>query len=725
MTKDQDDELVHEFLVESHENLQRLDHELVALERDPANAETLASVFRTIHTIKGTCGFLGFTKLETVAHRGESLLAKLRDGSLTLTPEIASALLALVDAVRQILDCVEHGGSEGDVDYALLLERLAGLEGGTPVRAGTVEDAHAAAADSAAAATPAARTPAAVEATAAGDGAHESQTSNASEGSIRVDLRLLERLMNLVGELVLTRNQVLQCLRAGDSARLAQGCQHLDLVTGELQEGILRTRMQPIASLWSRLPRLVRDVALACSKQVHLEMKGERTELDRALIEALKDPLTHLVRNAIDHGIEAPETRIAAGKPAEGRLRLAAAHESGFVTLEISDDGAGIDPGRLRERAVSRGLVQEGRAASLSEDELLDLIFLPGFSTADRVTSVSGRGVGMDVVRSNIERMGGAVGVRSGRGKGTRFQIKIPLTLAIIPALIVESGGDRYALPQSSLVELVRLGGDAAMRQVERIHEAPVVRLRDRLLPLVDLGRMLGAGGASRACSPAEIVVLRSGEHSFGVVVDAVHDTEEIVVKPLPAQLEQIPGFSGVTLLGDGSVALILDVPALARRSRVAGGAAEQRRRDPPIASPAEPAAGRYVIVRMHDDRRLAIPLACVERLEKLAVVDVERAGEGPVVRSRGRILPLVDPSGGLVRRPEARAGDTVHVVVCDLGAREAGLVVDRVLDVVEERLAVEAPGQRPGILGSAVVAGRVTEVVDPGALLGDAGAGG
>ncbi len=715
MTKNPDDELVQEFLVESHENLGRLDQELLALERDATNAETLSSVFRTIHTIKGTCGFLGFSRLEAVAHRGESLLARLRDGAIAFTPEIASALLDLVDAIRQILDRIEDCGSEGDVDVALLAGRLAALERGALAATGSEEAATVSI--RATRDEPAAEAPGTTEAVPA----LESQPSGAAGSSIRVDLRLLEHLMNLVGELVLTRNQILQCLRTGDNARLAQSCQQLDLVTGELQGGILRTRMQPVASLWDRLPRLVRDVAVACGKQVRLEMEGAHTELDRALIEALKDPLTHLVRNAVDHGIEAPESRLAAGKLAEGRLRLGASHEGGSVNLEISDDGAGIDPERIRERAVARGLVQEARAASLSERELLDLIFLPGFSTAERVTSVSGRGVGMDVVRSNIERVGGSVEVWSRRDEGTRFRIEIPLTLAIVPALIVESGGDRYALPQSSLVELVRVEGEPAQQGIERVHDAAVYRLRGRLLPLVDLGQTLGLVDTTETKTPVQIVVLRTGDQLFGLVVDAVHDTEEIVVKPIPAELEQISAFAGVTLLGDGAVALILDVPALARSSRMASGAAEARRSEMP-ATPETVATApeRYVIARTHDARQIAIPLGNVARLEEVSHGAIERTGGRPVVQSRGRILPLIGVSGPLEAPPEERTGDAVHVVVCECGTREAGLVVERVLDIIDGRLEVELPGEEPGVVGSVVVAGRVTDVLDPAALLAD-----
>lgn len=707
LAKEQDDELVHEFLVESHENLERLDRELVELERDPGSVELLSSVFRTIHTIKGTCGFLGFSKLEAVAHRGESLLSRLRDGTLTLTPEITSALLGLVDAVRQVLDCIEHDGSEGDVDYARLLEALSALQQDAPVAAPGLE------------------APALAESPATA----ETRTTAASDGSIRVDVHVLDSLMNLVGELVLARNQILQRLRTGDSAGLASACQSLDLISGELQEGIMRTRMQPIENVWSRFPRLVRDLAVACGKQVRLEMEGQHTELDRALIETIRDPLTHIVRNAVDHGIEAPDVRAAAGKPREGRLFLGAFHEGGLVNVEITDDGAGIEPERIRAKALARGFVTEEQAGRLSEGELLALIFQPGFSTAEQVTNVSGRGVGMDVVKRNIEKIGGAVDVRSRSGHGSSFRIKIPLTLAILPALIVESGGDRYALPQSSLVELVRLEGEVARRGIERIHGAPVHRLRGSLLPLVDLAQALGIadGLAARASEDTVyIVVLQAGDRSFGLVVDAVHDTQEIVVKPLAAQLERLSSFAGATLLGDGAVALILDVLGLARRAHVASGAGERRHAETaPRSEAAGATAQHFVIARTHDDRRLAIPLSRVARLEEVPRSAVERAGERPVIQCRGRILPLIDLGGDLPGAGAEACSGVVQVVVCGgSGGSQTGLVVDRVLDVVDEPFEIETPGVRPGVLGSAVIGGRVTEILDLDALAAELAAG-
>jgi two-component system chemotaxis sensor kinase CheA len=480
------DDIVREFLVESSENLDLLDRELINLEKDPGNRGTLASIFRTLHTIKGTCGFLGFTKLESVAHVGENLLSKLRDGELALTPEMTTALLAMVDAIRQMLASVEATGNEGERNDQELIQTLtrilqgsagaAKAEGLTPPPApAEVAPAELVVAPTAAvAASPvevAVAAPPVVEAAPKTEGkpehaehsadhgpaptiesgAQSQSRTAASESSIRVDVTLLDKLMNLVGELVLARNQILQFSNAAEDAGLLAPSQRLNLITTELQEGVMKTRMQPIGNIWSKFPRTVRDVATMCGKQVRIEMEGKETELDKTIVEAIKDPLTHIVRNSVDHGIEKPEKRVAVGKPAEGRLLLRAYHEGGQVIIEISDDGGGLDSERIRRKAVEKGLITPEQAARMGEREGVNLIFLPGFSTAEKVTNVSGRGVGMDVVKTDIEKIGGTVDVQSKPGAGTTVRMKIPLTLAIIPALIVTSGGDRYAIPQISL----------------------------------------------------------------------------------------------------------------------------------------------------------------------------------------------------------------------------------------------------------------------------------
>ena len=504
------DDIVREFLVESNENLDQLDRDLVTLEKNPEAEGILASIFRTIHTIKGTCGFLGYNKLGAVTHAGEGLLSKMRDRELVLNAELTSALLEMVDAVREMLAQIESTGQEGERDYQAVIDSLTRLLTSQPK---PVAEKAVPAVATPPAAPPAESATEAIEeaekqpADAANQEQREIRALAASDSNIRVDVGLLDKLMNLVGELVLARNQILQYSTTQQDPVFLSTSQRLNLITTELQEGVMKTRMQPIGNIWARFPRLVRDLAMSCGKQVRVEMEGKETELDKTLVEAIKDPLTHVVRNSVDHGIETPEERLACGKPAEGRLSLCAFHEGGQVNIEISDDGAGINLDKVKQKALERGLITPEHAARMSEREILNLIFLPGFSTAAQVTSVSGRGVGMDVVKTNIEKIGGVVDIQSQTGKGATLKIKIPLTLAIIPALTVTSGGDRYAIPQVSLLELVRLEGEQARRGVEMIHDAPVHRLRGHLLPLVYLkresegrrrcaGKRRGQGGA-------------------------------------------------------------------------------------------------------------------------------------------------------------------------------------------------------------------------------------
>ncbi len=761
------DDIVREFLVESSENLDLLDRELINLEKDPGNRGTLASIFRTIHTIKGTCGFLGFTKLESVAHVGENLLSKLRDGELALNPEMTTALLAMVDAIRQMLASVEATGNEGERNDQELIQTLtrilqgsvgaAKAEGPTPPPApAEVAPAELVVAPTAAvAASPvevAVAAPPVVEAAPKTEGkpehaehsadhgpapttesgAQSQSRTAASESSIRVDVTLLDKLMNLVGELVLARNQILQFSNATEDAGLLAPSQRLNLITTELQEGVMKTRMQPIGNIWSKFPRTVRDVATMCGKQVRIEMEGKETELDKTIVEAIKDPLTHIVRNSVDHGIEKPEKRVAVGKPAEGRLLLRAYHEGGQVIIEISDDGGGLDSERIRRKAVEKGLITPEQAARMGEREGVNLIFLPGFSTAEKVTNVSGRGVGMDVVKTNIEKIGGTVDVQSKPGAGTTVRMKIPLTLAIIPALIVTSGGDRYAIPQISLLELVRLDGEDAQKGIELIQGVPVHRLRGRLLPLVYLNRELKVEDEAPDLSklPAvNIVVLQADERQFGLVVDEINDTEEIVVKPLGKQLKGVKTFAGSTIMGDGRVALILDVLGVAQTSNVVSESRERALSDKGqhVASTGGERQ-TMLLFQCGADGRMAMDLSLVARLEEFKPEMVECAGDAQVVQYRGQIMPLLRVSDVLLGPSPSNNGNghasrhsygkrdttaTLQVVVYSEQGRSVGLVVDRILDIVEETIVPQQPSKRQGLLGSAVIQQRVTDLLD------------
>jgi len=716
------DDLVKEFLIESYENLDRLDRDLVELEKDPQDKERLGSIFRTIHTIKGTVGFLGFTKLESVSHIGENLLSRMRDLELSLNAEITTGLLRMMDAIRRILASVERTGQEGDEDQSDLIAHLTRLnQGGRVAPAG--QPAVAALAVEAVAAVPPSvpvpalaaaatgTTPATATATPS-SGGDEGPRQGVSDSSLRVDVVLLDKLMNLVGELVLARNQILQFTAMHTDSSFVGATGRLNLVTSELQEGVMKTRMQPIGNIWSKFPRIVRDLATSCSKQVRIEMEGKETDLDKTIIEAIKDPLTHVVRNSVDHGIESPDERVRKGKPAEGLIRLRAFHEGGQINIEISDDGAGIDPVKLKAKALQRGLITAEHASGMSDHEATRLVFLAGFSTAETITNVSGRGVGMDVVKTNIEKIGGQVDIQSTIGEGTTLKIKIPLTLAIIPGLMVAAGGDRYAIPQVSLLELVRLEGEFARKGIERIQDALFYRLRGNLLPLVFLQRELGVERV-RDEDVVNIVVLKADDRQFGLVVEEINDTEEIVVKPLGKQLKGLTVFAGATIMGDGKVALILDVLGIAQRANVVSEVRDRSRAEAAHAkADATNDLQTLLLFRVGEFDRMAMPLGLVARLEEFQRSSIERSGDQEVVQYRNAILPLVSLSKYFTGVDPVPA-DLRQVVVFAENGRSVGLVVDQILDIVSEHVVVQRRSSRAGILGSAVVQQRVTDLLD------------
>jgi len=746
------EEVLQEFLAESAEGLDQFDQDMVDLEQNPGCSDLISSVFRTIHTIKGTSGFLALSQLESVTHVGESLLSLLREGKLGLTPEITTALLQMGDAVRRILGFVESGDGEGPDEDAELRARLEELaRGESPSSASAPDEApaespaaqsngqgstDAASTDDVPVATPSGDGPA-VGAQGGGDsGSDQPATGHVADASIRVGVGLLDSLMNLVGELVLARNQVLQFTATEESSGLTATSQRLNLITTELQEGVMKTRMQPIGNVWGKFPRVVRDLATACGKKVRIDMEGRETDLDRTIIEAIRDPLTHVIRNSVDHGIESPEVRRQNGKPEEGQIQLRAYHEGGQVNIEIIDDGGGIDAQQIRDKAVERGLITSEKAASLSERECVNLIFAAGFSTAAAVTNVSGRGVGMDVVRTNIEKIGGAVDIKSTVGEGTSIRIKIPLTLAIIPALIVRSGGNSYAIPQVSLLELVRLEGEEARTRIDSIHGTPVYRLRGNLLPLAYLSKELGhrSDGLCQG-SPDEradiqdfddlqglnIVVLQADDRQFGLVVEEILDTEEIVVKPLGKQLKGIGTFAGTTIMGDGSVALILDVLGVAQRAHVVSQEGSRGAASEVTASQGQSAdLETLLLIKMGQSGRAAIPISAVARLEEFPSSTIEYASGSEVVQYRGDIMSLVRLSEALGFESNPADASSLQVVVYSCDDKNVGLVVDCILDIVEQEVTIERSQSGVGVRGAAVIQGNVTDVLDLESVIRD-----
>jgi two-component system chemotaxis sensor kinase CheA len=696
---------------------------LTELEMRPNDAGLLGEIFRAVHTIKGTTGFLGFDRLEKLAHAGEHLLGSLRDGHLEVSPELISGLLHLLDGLRAILVLIEETGGEGmrssDEDGDLIAE-LALLNGATPPMEIEAEMLHTLVGAGETVVGTADAATAALKPSGSSSnspGTYSDRNSAGNDKTLRIDVDVLNRMMNLVGELVLTRNQILQSDMA--SANFPQLARRLDSVTADLRETVMQARMQPVGNLFGKFPRMVRDLARTCGRDVRIEFFGQETGLDKSLLEAIKDPLTHAVRNAVDHGIEAPSVRVLAGKPAEGCVRLKAFHQSGSVVIEVSDDGAGIPMERVLQKAVERNLVTPEQAEGMSEREALQLIFLPGFSTAAAVTTVSGRGVGMDVVRANVEKVGGSVEVESRKGEGTTLRLRVPLTLAIVPSLVVRSGGQSFALPQSALVELVDIPQREIARVVQRMGSAELYRLRERLLPMVWLDRLLGLETDSPGSPNGRyLAVLEADGCRYGLVVDDLMSPEEIVVKPLSPVLREVGLFSGATVLGNGTLALILDVGATAARAGVKPIEEELVEMGTGIAAKQDTADESFLIFEDRARERTALPLEMVDRIESVPLEWIEYAGGRALLQYRGDLLPLRDEGNILPNLEAERRQDgevLVTVLICGDarlgGEHRLGMVVREVLDVSNgESLGRDTAGEGTG-MELALVKDKLTRV--------------
>ena len=746
------DDLLREFLTETSESLDTVDNQLVRFEQEPNNAKILDNIFRLVHTIKGTCGFLGLPRLEALAHAGETLMGKFRDG-LPVTAEAVTLILNSIDRIKEILSGLEATEAEPegtDQDLIVKLEEM--VERGMqempetvasaevaqpkvaqgalvpqtlerPLRPGEVsldelerafrETATEAAPAPAPVATAVKEVKRPVKKPAPAD-VETPESDRVANQSIRVNVDALEHLMTMVSELVLTRNQLLEISRRNEDTEFKVPLQRLSNVTAELQEGVMKTRMQPIGNAWQKLPRIVRDLSGELGKQIELEMHGADTELDRQVLDLIKDPLTHMVRNSADHGLETPAERVAAGKAEQGTIRLSAYHEGGHIIICIADNGRGLNTERIKAKALSNGLVNEAELEKMTEAQIHKFIFAPGFSTAAAITSVSGRGVGMDVVRTNIDQIGGTIDVKSVAGEGSSVTIKIPLTLAIVSALIVEAAGDRFAIPQLSVVELVRARANSEHR-IERIKDTAVLRLRNKLLPLMHLKKLLKIDdGSSSDPENGFIVVTQVGNQTFGIVVDGVFHTEEIVVKPMSTKLRHIEMFSGNTILGDGAVIMIIDPNGIAKALGASGAASHQIAEENAAsrASAAEQLTS-LLVFRAGSNQPKAVPLGLVTRLEEIATDKIELSNGRYMVQYRDQLMPLVQMAGVNVQT----SGAQPILVFADDG-RSMGLVVDEIIDIVEEKLTIEVAGQQDGILGSAVIKGLATEVIDVGHFL-------
>ncbi|MGH1407566.1 MAG: chemotaxis protein CheW [Rhodomicrobiaceae bacterium] len=778
------DDLLSEFLTETAESLDVVDVELVKFEQEPTNSGILDNIFRLVHTIKGTCGFLGLPRLEALAHSAETLMGKYRDGA-TPTSEGVSLILDTIDRLKEILEQLEQEGSEPegvdqdliqqlDAMSALAMKAMNGESVEEPAEAAapasqelerelkpgevSLDDLEAAfqnapgpddfgaeapSVDEAPAAVVEpeppvpAEVPAAVKAPAAKPAAAQKDDAKPKEGgavkaqTIRVNVETLEQLMTMVSELVLTRNQLLEMVRRLDDSEFKVPLQRLSNVTAELQEGVMKTRMQPIGNAWQKLPRIIRDLSKELDKKINLEMIGAETELDRQVLEQIKDPLTHMVRNSADHGLETTEGRIAAGKSEEGNVTLSAYHEGGHIIIKIADDGQGLPTDKIKAKVIANGIATEAELEEMSENQIHKLIFHAGLSTAEKVTNVSGRGVGMDVVRTNIELIGGTVDLTSVAGEGSTFIIKIPLTLAIVSALIVEASGQKFAIPQLAVLELVKSNANAEHR-IEMINDSPVLRLRNKLLPVISMSKLLGndpvakileegddgtAAAAAATDQNVFVVVVQVGGQTFGIVVDAVFHTEEIVVKPMSSMLREITMFSGNTILGDGSVILIVDPNGIAQAvAKDHGGAQDSNHVD---AADAADLIGNeektaLLVFKSGSEDLKAVPLSLVTRLEEVDVANIERSNNRDLVQYRGKLMPLIYIDDHLTHKDE---GLQPILVFAD-ETHSMGLVVDEIVDIVEDRLTIEISSEKDGIVGSAVIKGKATEVIDVGYYL-------
>lgn len=766
------DELLSEFLTETNEFLETVDTQLVQFESDPTDSATLNNIFRLVHTIKGTCGFLGLPRLQFVAHAGETLLGKYRDGSLVATPDSVQLVLESIDRIKEILADLEATGAEPEGDDSELigaLERAAEGESAPaavvkapepvkepePVIEAKKEEAKSPEGDgrwdpdlgrhlkpgevsladleaaflSAEVEEIPLKKEEKIEVVSTGDRRtgqdrravprDDDDDKSASGGgvaaqSIRVNVDVLEDLMNMVSELVLTRNQLMQMVRNSTNTEFKAPLQRLSSVTAELQDSVMKTRMQPVGGAWKKLPRIVRDAARDLGKKIDLVLEGEATELDRQVLELIKDPLTHMIRNSCDHAIETPDVRAAAGKSETGTIKLSAYHEGGHIVIELTDDGAGLNTARIRDKAIKNGLVSEEQAWIMPDAQIHRFIFAPGFSTAQAVTSMSGRGVGMDVVKTNIQLIGGEVDLVSTEGKGTKFLIKIPLTLAIVSALVVGVSGQRFAIPQLSVVELVSAGGTSEHR-VETLNKARVLRLRDRLLPLMELSEALGMQNVVKKGQNETqfIVVMQQSGMSFGIVVDEVFDTEEIVVKPLSSSLSDAKSFSGATILGDGSVIMIIDPAAISK----AVGEAEEHADEMDIKAKqakereAKDERTSMIVFRAGSADPKAVPLGVVTRLEELDASTFEQSDGRTLVQYRGALMPILpaDPYS------QIRSEGGQPILVFTHNEKAIGLAVDEILDIVEDELEIEMATDRGGVIGVAVIKGKATEILDVG----------
>lgn len=809
----EDDEILQGFIEESLEHLADIETDLLAIEKAGANIDEnlVNKVFRAAHSIKGGAGFMGLTVIQELSHAMENILGMIRSRKLVPNPEIVNVLLQGSDKLEAMINNVHSSNDEDITEHLIPLNAIA--EGNAlqaappkpapePVVEATPEPVAEAEPEQAVTedvspepppqspdiqnilapqatasapttpkpepipplATPTASSPASTASSAAQPPQVKADTS------LRVHVSLLDSLMTLAGELVLSRNQLLQTIGSNDLRNAEAVGQRIDLITSELQEAIMLTRMQPIGNVFSKFPRVVRDLSKQLNKTIELTIVGNEVELDKTIIESINDPLTHLVRNSVDHGVEMPADRKRVGKPEKGIIILKAYHEAGQVVIQISDDGKGLDGEALAASAISKGLITAEQALVMSDKEKINLIFLPGFSMAKKVTDVSGRGVGMDVVKTNLDKLGGQVEIVSEVGHGTTISIKLPLTLAIIPCQIITTSGERYAIPQVNLEELLRIPANQVKKRVEKVGNAEVVRLRGNLLPLIRLAdvieaertywdpseeeqkadrrdsiadrrgktsplfhttgvkggeedksdndeRTLTADRRYTASSALNIVVVSTNSMKYGLIVDRLQDSEEIVIKPLGRHLQQCKGYAGATIMGDGRIALILDVSNLARMAHLTSIDGTDRATEVAMAAAelmrTQKDKQALLIFRSSEHEQFAVPLNQVERIEKINRSEIEDMGGKRVMQYRGGSLALISVDDISSVHPLADQDDLL-VIVFNICSKPIGLLAIGPIDAIEITSEVDGVTlKQPGIMGSIIIDGHTTMLVD------------
>ena len=741
------DDITIDFLNEAEETLSDVDNYLVQLEKDPNDSEYIKRIFRIMHTIKGTSGFLGLKKLEQITHHGENVLNLIRDQIVSNDSNILNAIFKAIDAIRDVLGAIRETGYEPDTDYSEIIESLKkitekpnlpdhkeeelavlneheeAISTNIDTHAASFEFDHLFASDHidndhANANAPAEQKPS-NENIASGNKQKkaEAQHSGNVTESVRVRLSLLDKLMQIVSELVMTRNQLMQLNRSSDNkddikALYNAPVQRLNYITSELQENILKTRMQPISSLWTTYPRVIRDIAQSLNKKIKLEMIGEDTEVDKYLIEAIKDPLVHMLRNSADHGVELPEERIAKGKNPEGIVKLEAYHQSGQVVISISDDGKGLDTERIKQKIIERGILSEHQVSELSDQDLYQYIFHPGFSTAAAVTSVSGRGVGMDVVKTNIEKIGGVVELSSRLHYGSEFIIKIPLSLTIMPVLILYYDKQKYAMPLNHIHEIIKVDADSK-NQIEFLNDSPIFRIRDQVLPLIMLSELFNSNREEKP-SKQFIIVCKTSSNFFGIVVDKVFDIEEIVVRPNSIPLRNATVYTGSTILGDGSVVMIFDLISLYNMVRSHSAYNEDQLKSEDIfQNNEEEYICKFLLFQTStesEDTIKAIPLDFITRLEEIDTTKIEKVSGQFILQYRENLMKLVsfDENENFLKK------EIVEVIVFSNSGDILGLIVDEIIDIVPHRFDSKVlKSTNPKYLSTIVINGRSTEIID------------